>query len=365
MSNAKERNIGIELLRIIAMIAIMVLHVLGRGGVLNVAPALTKNYEAAWVMEILCYTAVTAYALISGYAGLEGSFHFTNIVYLWLQVFFYSFVYTVGFLIFMPEAVTTPVLLCDFFPIMTECYWYFSAYAAMFIFIPAIKHVVNNAPRVYLRGILGFILIFFSGFYVFFWNVDVFGLKYGGASFLWLASCFFMGAYIKKFNILSNIRTSGLWLMFFGGVGLTFLSKLAIELVYGADRWDIDRGNLLVSYNSPTLLVSSISLLLIFSRIKVEGSLFKKVITIVAPLTFGVYLSNAHPLVWVYIMKGAFSAYATYPVWKLIICTLLSAVVLFLIGIAMDAVRNLIFELGHLRGKLRALEKYILDRATK
>lgn len=364
MSNAKERNIGIELLRIIAMVAIMVLHVLGRGGVLNVAPALSKNYEAAWAMEILCYTAVTAYALISGYAGLVGSFHFTNIVYLWLQVFFYSFVYTIGFLIFMPGAVTINVLLCDFFPIMTECYWYFSAYAAMFIFIPAIKHVINNAPKVYLNGIMGFIVIFFSVLYTFFSNIDVFGLKYAGASFLWITSCFYIGAYIKKFNVLAKIKTSGLWLMFFGGVGLTFLSKLAIELVYGADKWDIDRGNLLVSYNSPTLLVSSISLLLIFSRIKVEGSLFKKVITIVAPLTFGVYLSNAHPLVWVYIMKGAFSAYSTYPVWKLIICTLLSAIVLFLIGIAMDAVRNLIFELGHLRGKLRAVEKYILDKAS-
>jgi len=363
MGEMKERNTGIELLRIVAMISIMILHVLGNGGVLNVAEPLSRNYEATWAMEIICYFGVTAYALISGYVGIKGNFHFTNIIYLWLQVFFYSFIYTVGFMIFKPEAVSSLAIICAFFPIMTESFWYFSAYAGMFLLIPAIKHVVNNAPKKYLDLLIAGIVVFFSVLPVFFSSIDVFGL-HGGSSFVWLSACFFVGAYIRKFDCFSKVSNVGLVFIYAGAVTLTFLSKYLIEVVYGVARWNVDRANLLVSYNSPTIFVSAIALVILFSRFSFDG-VTAKIIKCVAPLTFGVYLSNSQPLVWVYVMRKRFAELSTYPVWKLIICTVLSALFIFFVGIAMDAIRNLIFELGGLKKKLRALENYLINKYEK
>ena len=71
-SNEKEyveRNYGADLLRSLAMLMVVVLHYLSKGGILTEVP--TGTWPAldatAWVMEGLCIVAVNVYMLISGY----------------------------------------------------------------------------------------------------------------------------------------------------------------------------------------------------------------------------------------------------------------------------------------------------------
>ena len=45
----KQRNYGIDLLRMIAMLMVVILHILGKGGVLQAAPPLSIRYETAWL----------------------------------------------------------------------------------------------------------------------------------------------------------------------------------------------------------------------------------------------------------------------------------------------------------------------------
>ena len=65
----KERNYGIDLLRVISMIGVMTLHVLGHGGVLAITKILTLNYNIAWLLNILFCSAVNCFVLITGYFG--------------------------------------------------------------------------------------------------------------------------------------------------------------------------------------------------------------------------------------------------------------------------------------------------------
>ena len=65
---ATVRNRGVDLLRLISMLFVVVLHSLGRSGVLK-ADADSGLYKAAWLIEIFCYGAVNIFALISGYVG--------------------------------------------------------------------------------------------------------------------------------------------------------------------------------------------------------------------------------------------------------------------------------------------------------
>lgn len=53
-----ERNIGIDLLKIVSMLMIVTLHMLGHGGVLDDMPPMSRCYQVAWLIEIACYGAV-------------------------------------------------------------------------------------------------------------------------------------------------------------------------------------------------------------------------------------------------------------------------------------------------------------------
>ena len=63
----KERNAGIDLLRIVSMFFVVVLHSLGQGGILFNTAVGSSQYKVAWLLEIFAYGAVDIFALISGY----------------------------------------------------------------------------------------------------------------------------------------------------------------------------------------------------------------------------------------------------------------------------------------------------------
>ena len=82
----KQRNYGIDLLRMIAMLMVVILHILGKGGVLQAAPPLSIRYETAWLLETAAYCAVDCYALISGYVGFGTRCRYADLAALWLRV---------------------------------------------------------------------------------------------------------------------------------------------------------------------------------------------------------------------------------------------------------------------------------------
>ena len=352
-----ERNMGIDLLRIFAMFTIMILHVQGRGGVFDAVKPLSVNYEVAWVLELLCWFGMTSYGIISGYVGINGKFKISNIAYLWLQVVFYGVVVTLLFGIFQRSLVSWTAVRYAIFPVMSESYWYFSAYFGVFFLIPIIKLGFDKLERIYLDLILLFIIVFFTILPIFF-PVDVFSLKLG-YSFMWLLSCFYVGAYMKRFDVFSKMKTYVLVLIHFGCVFIIWLSKFLIEIYYGAEVWNRDRGNVLVIHNSIFNLLSAMCMVVIFSRIKVSGKL-KTVLSKTAPLFFGIYLSNCQPLIWENLMAGRFASYAELPAYRMVLCVILTALIICVIGIAVDAIRYLIFELLHIRKILTAVENYLL-----
>lgn len=98
-SEIKERNYGIDLLRIVTMFMIVNLHVFWYGGILRSENLyfLSAKYNIVWILEIICYVAVNCYALISGFVGIESRYKYSNIVLLWFRVVFYSIsLYLIG-----------------------------------------------------------------------------------------------------------------------------------------------------------------------------------------------------------------------------------------------------------------------------
>ena len=63
----REKNYGIDALRVIAMFMVTILHILTQGGILNASGRFTSQYEAGWLLQTMAFCAVNVYALISGY----------------------------------------------------------------------------------------------------------------------------------------------------------------------------------------------------------------------------------------------------------------------------------------------------------
>ena len=68
LTQKSERNMGVELFRIVSMLLVILLHVMGHGGVYTYADPLSTNYTVAWFLETVGYCSVNCYAIISGFA---------------------------------------------------------------------------------------------------------------------------------------------------------------------------------------------------------------------------------------------------------------------------------------------------------
>lgn len=57
MEKWKERNYGVDLLRVLATLFITILHVMGHGGIIDAVEG-KAQYNVIWFLEILCFCAV-------------------------------------------------------------------------------------------------------------------------------------------------------------------------------------------------------------------------------------------------------------------------------------------------------------------
>lgn len=326
------RNYGVDLLRLVAMFFVTILHVLGQGGVLSASDFLSANYVLAWLMEIISFCAVVCFALISGYVGVNAKYKYANIGYLCLQVIFYSIIITILFWVIKPELVGVKQMLKAFCPL--GHYWYFTSYFWMFFFIPLMNKIVCWFNVKHLKWCISIVIIVF-------WILPT-----SGYNALWLAMLYMIGGGIYRIQKEEHKIKYGntvVWLIYVLLIIITLISKLITEVVVFKHTGAVSNSDFLIGLTSPTIVLSAIMLLLICSKIKLAGKV-TKLITILAPLAFGIYLVHTHPLVWTYILKDRFSLYTTFLPIVFVLSVLGTALAIWVVCILIDAVRFSIFK---------------------
>lgn len=353
-----KRNYGIDLLRIVSMLMVVILHILGQGGVLKSSQILSSQYEVACFLEMACYCAVNCYALISGYVGVDSKFKLSNIAYIWLQVIFYSVGIAALFAYFIPEVYINDVFE-GFLPVTKNLYWYFTAYFCIFFFMPFFNKAIQNMSEKQLKYIGVCIFIIFSIMQtlakreVFYTNC--------GYSALWLALLYVLGGIIKKTEFLSKVKNYWLALIYLLCIVITWVEKYVIDYLNQASPVEPERVGWLVSYISPTILISAIVLVVLFSKIK-TGNVSAKLIAFFAPLSFGVYLIHVQKHIWIYVMKERFIWLAEYNATVIILAVLGYAVAIFLACIVIEFVRDLLFKLLKIKQSLQKIEAKIFGK---
>lgn len=340
-----KRNYGIDLLRCVSMLMVVVLHILGHGGLLKAAPVGSAVYNTVWLLETACYCAVNCYALISGYVGVKSRFRYSGIVQIWLQVLFYTVSIAAVLYFLVPGAVGKNEMLKSVFPFTHRTYWYFSAYAAAFFLFPVLANGINNLTEKQAKVTVVAIIAVFTVIKValsvdIFESIpvkDLFNLS-GGYSVIWLLLLYVVGGCIGKYDLLKKIPSALLAIAYILCVAASWGAKILIQ------KFEIDMSSdVLIDYASPTIVICGISLVELFSRFRFsEGA--ARFIGFCAPCAFGVYLFHENPLFRNNFITDKFVFLSGLNPALIILSVIGIALVIFTVCLLTDRLRLLLFK---------------------
>lgn len=352
-----ERNHGIELLRIFAMLLAAVLHILKKGGVITASEGNLAAYSTVWLLEAAAYCAVNCYALISGYVGYSDRpkpLRLARCIELWLQVVFYSVIITTVYCIAGVGSVGVSDFADAFLPVTSKQYWYFTAYIGMFFFIPLLNALVRRLNRRALVSLCIMLIAVFSLYDTFasFWKKDPLALV-GGHSPLWLGVLYIFGEAMKKLRVPESMSSKKALLIYASAAVFTALFKIT-----GDRLLRFVPGSLFVRDTSPTVLLCAAALLVAFARFK-PGRKLTEFAVLFAPAAFGVYLLHVSPLVFEHVIGNRFAFIGRLPFPLIPFAVLASAGVILAVGLAADKVRILLFKALGVPKLCRKAEKSI------
>ncbi len=383
-----ERQSNMELLRLVAMMMILVMHMdygaFGLPTAESVENAPMTTFGRIFV-EHLCLVAVNVYVLISGWFGIRPKMK--SLVRLMLQVAMYSIIITGAFLLL--GKTTFKIGYVTDMLIIGKQYWFVVSYLLLYLVSPILNTFVEHSSK---REFQWMLLVFFGFQFVYSW---IFGLEEfaGGYSALSFMGLYLLARYVKIYeNDNERRRTKDenennhpdgiasrstalragskfgyaelkvqVWLRrakgssfknpFKSFKSLTrftlpqllalylFIAAITALFVFLAYGWKGDTfgdacAGIFAHYNSPFIVVSSLLVLLMFSKLHVQS----KVINYLSSSAFAVYLIHAHPLLWDEYLNLFPPIYAKYPNLLGVLLMMLVAVIIFFLCIAIDKI---------------------------
>lgn len=356
MNNAAERNYGIELFRIISMLMVLTLHITCHGGVMAEASTLrSHSYLITSFMAYFVRCCVDCFALISGFVGYqeeEKPFKYHKYVSFWLQAVFYGLLGRMAVQLFAnnPGRIEYGGA---FFPVITDDWWYFSAYTALFFLIPSINRLIRGLSSRQLHCTVLTLVVLFSLVETVSSN-EPFRLD-GGFSFLWLAITYVIGAWVKREKIHERLCHKK-WAVLAFAFCEIIVSWIIVEK-FGLSQ--------LSSYTSPTILFFAWTLLIFFATVRIKQNSFRKLIRVFAPCAFGVYLMHNEKYIWFGLMKDAFRFVGHAPTLAIPVVVGGLAMACYLFASGIELIRMKLFSLAKVELLAKKAEYKIRERFAK
>lgn len=344
MERKKQKMMNLELLRCMAMMMVVVLHFLGKGKLLPnwETEAITTTGIVAWILEALSIVAVNVYMLISGYLLCESGFKWRRLVSLLLQIWFYSVAFgLLGVALgTASEEVTVYYLIQLIFPIFSEHYWFITSYVFLYLLLP----FLNSGIQQMNKKQHGSFVLLFLGAFCFLKSILPVRLPMDkkGYDVLWYITLYLVASYIRRYGIpVLTTKLRGL-LVYLAGVLLVLLELVVLTRGYAATGRLQSITRISFEYNHIFCFLASVGLFAFFLKVEVRG-FAAKLAGFAGPLTLGVYLLHEN-LGFRYAWQNWLGADRVTGPGSLILYTLLAVVVVFIAGIAVEAIRKMIMK---------------------
>ncbi len=370
---SKEKNIGIEIMRIVSMLMVLFLHVLGQGGVYPyaaIAENHPQNFPVAWLLETASFGAVDLFALISGYVGYKSKLKASRYLKTWLLVSFWGVMIVLSidkfpiiyekfneFIGFIIPSVKTEIesrtilpeeYLYALFPVSNNQYWYFNAYTLAYFATPIVNRAIGALKQSeHFAVCIGIFIL--TSIIPSISNADLFVIGYGYSA-IWLILLYIIGAYIAKYppNIGCCNRSVLLMGYFFctafAWQWMLRISKLAETA--GENSAISEYKYQFIQYTSPFILAGAVMLLIGASQIKIKTNFIKKSINFVSEATFAVYIIHVQPIFWSYYMLWRFCKIGyNLDTLEMVYYVCVAVLILFAVCIILERIRMLLFKL--------------------
>ena len=355
--STEKRQTGIELLRIVAMMMIVLMHFLSHSGnLLEPGTPFSLSAATGTILENLCLGAVNAYVFISGYYGSRRNYKPSKTVRFLCQIWFYSLLIPLVLMLFHQHTKFQEGIygvIYYLFPIETEHYWFATSFLMLMLLSPFLNRAVKFLSHKKFQIALVGVFVLFSGIKSI--CPVAFGFDKYGYDLPWFVFVYLFAAYAGKYDsqgVLATLKenrkkAAALFLLSAGlGMVIQFLMRDLGQLVPALEGTCNYYFTVPYHYNTMNVFAGSIGLFYLFQSIVIKEGKFAEGIRKVSGLSFGVYLLHEHIDIrdnwygWLkgIINKGSQSGFLYFFI-ELIFCL----VVVFVAGIFVDFLRRCIF----------------------
>ena len=269
----QQRQINLEILRILCMLFIIVGHVGGRSGI-----------ESFSSFATIAPHAVNCFVLISGYFLITSKFKIERALRVILETIFYTF--TITIILYLLGKASTQDIAKSIMPFAPTkfTYWFVNKYLAVILLSPFICKVCATISKRQYQILLVTLLLIGSSLITVFPFGELFG---NGFSLLWMITVFITGGYL---------RLHAPQFKYWGLVTLALLVIYNICNIYG-------QGVINLKYNSLITYALAICTFMWFSRLSIPNAgIVAKTTTYIAPHVFAAYLIHEQGLMRTYIV---------------------------------------------------------------
>lgn len=342
MHGKNSRNLGIDLLRALAMFFVIIWHFVGQGGLLEHAESGSVKYWVLSAVQILTICCVNLYGLTTGYLMCDKPFRLSRVVKLWVTTVFWSVAVSCVLFAVFPEIRTFEELVSMFLPILRGRYWFFTAYFVVMMISPVLNLVIRSLTKGQYRLLLAVLFLIFGVIPVGSLGYDVLRIS-TGHHFSWMIVLYLMSGYLRKNGCEGGTKTPWKYLM-------GYLLFAAVHLLYKFAAMGIGLpgfANLLLTYPSPLVVGEAICLFLFFKDAfsgLSEEHVLGRVVRFAAPGVYSVYVIHVHPKVyWNTQIIALFRNWDSWNTLEVLAAVIVTAAGLFAVCVCLDAVRQRLF----------------------
>lgn len=326
-TNIKERESNIELLRLLAMFLVLVVH----SDFFTLKPpsqdaviSSPLNAATRFFFESASIVCVDTFVLISGWFAIKPKAKsFCNFIFQCL--FFFVGIYAVMLMTGQATLSLKGIAGCL---VLLKDNWFIKAYIGLYILAPVLNAFVKNADkRTFLAVLVSFFV--FQTIYGWIGTAQFFANGYSTMSFIGL---YLLARYVKIHTDYKKITPQ---LCFAVYVGLTviisaiafFSTRVGVTFISGKQY----------SYTSPLVIVSALSLLLLFDGLKVKS----RFVNWCAASSFAIFLLHTNPnLCERYFKSTVMHLYNNYDGVSCLVMIFIFLLVVSVVAILIDQVRK-------------------------
>ena len=329
------RMSNMELLRIVSMLFVLILH----ANFIGIDVPTKVDLDAAPLSTFIrCFTeasaivAVDVFVLISGWFGIR--FSIKKLSAFLFQVMFFSFGFFIVFSFINPSETFTIDRIKGIF-LLNGDYWFVKAYLILFILSPVLNAFVERASK---KEFIIFLVSFYTFHTLYGWLMDAsVAFTMNGTTGLSFIGLYMLGRYVRlcpsRFTSLSKEKDLAIYL---GGV----LLLCCFNLLFLYLNHSVTLSGRLYSYASPVVILSSLYLLLFFSKLSFKN----KTVNWIASSCFAVYLFHCNSFFFSAYYRDLIKVFyaSSYSVCGVI----LYVIFIFFISVLIDKIRMRLWNVG-------------------